>query len=80
MLGCVMIGCAASLVGQSKRLWVLRESGEMVEYDPATFAAKQTVKIPADSVQSPQNVAVNAQGQILYAPTVSLPLVDTDIA
>jgi hypothetical protein len=80
MLGCVMIGCAASLVGQSKRLWVLRESGEMVEYDPATFAAKQTVKIPADSVQSPQNVAVNAQGQILYAPIVSLPLVDTDIA
>jgi hypothetical protein len=80
MLGCVMIGCAASLVGQSKRLWVLRESGEMVEYDPATFAAKQTVKIPADSVQSPQNVAVNAQGQILYAPVVSLPLVDTDIA
>ena len=75
-----ILACTTSLLAQSKRLWVLREPGEMVEYDPATFAAKQTVKVPADSVQSPQNIAVNAQGQILYAPVVSLPLVDTDIA
>jgi len=69
----------APLLGQGKRLWVLRSSGEMVEYDPATFAAKQTVKVPAEAVQSPQNISVNHLGQILFAPAASLPLGEGDV-
>lgn len=65
-------------MGQGKRLWVLRAGGEMVEYDPATFAQKQTVKVPPEAVQLPQNVSVNQLGQILFAPTVSLPLGESD--
>lgn len=68
------------LLGQGKRLWVVRSPGEMVEYDPATFAVKQTVKVPAAAVQSPGTISVNRLGQILYAPAVSLPLSDEDAA
>jgi hypothetical protein len=67
-------------LGQGKRLWVLRSPGEMVEYDPATFAVKQTVKVPVAAVQSPATIAVNRLGQILYAPPVSLPLSEEDAA
>jgi hypothetical protein len=70
----------ASLLGQSKRLWVLRSSGEMAEYNPATFAVKQTVKLPAEAGQSPANVSVNQLGQILFMPSVSLPLEVDDVA
>jgi len=69
-----------SAQAQTPRLWVLRSPGEMVEYDPATFAVKQTVKVPPEAVQSPQSVAVNRQGQILFAPAVSLPLAEGDAA
>ena len=68
------------LCGQGKRLWVLRSSGEMVEYDPATFAAKQTVKVPGESVRSPQDITVNHLGQILFVPAVSLPLSEEEAA
>jgi len=67
------------LLAQDRRLWVLRAPGEMVEYDPATFAAKQTVKVPAEAVQAPRSVSVNHMGQILFAPVVSLPLADSDV-
>jgi len=70
----------APLLGQGKRLWVLRSPGEMVEYDPATFAAKQTVKVPGEAAQSPQNISVNRLGQILFVPAVSLPLSEEDAA
>jgi hypothetical protein len=76
--GLVLI--ATPLLGQGKRLWVLRAPGEMVEYDPATFAVKQTVKVPAEAVQSPGNVSVNRSGQILFAAAVSLPLSEQDVA
>jgi len=65
--------------GQGKRLWVLRASGEMTEYDPATFEAKQSVKVPAEAAHSPQNIAVNRLGQILFTPTASLPLAEGDV-
>ena len=65
---------------QEPRLWVLRAPGEMVEYDVTTFAAKQTVKVPADAVQSPQNLAVNGLGQMLFAPATSLPLAESDVS
>ena len=67
-------------MAQGKRLWVMRASGEMVEYDLTTFAVKQTVKLPTDAVQSAQSVTVNQVGQILFAPVVSLPLSDEDAA
>lgn len=70
----------APLLGQGTRLWVLRAPGEMVEYDPATFAAKQTVKVPAEAVQSPERVRVNRGGQILLATPVTLPLAEEDVA
>jgi hypothetical protein len=75
--------CAIPLMGQNKRLWVLRAPGEMVEYDPATFTAKPPaanppIKVPPEAVKSPQIVSVNHQGQILVAPTVSLPLAEDD--
>lgn len=61
-------------LGQGKRLWVLRSPGEMVEYDPATFAVKQTVKVPAEAVQTPASISVNRLGQILFAVPASVPL------
>ena len=75
---CVVL-FAASSFAQAKRLWVLRSPGEMVEYDPANFAVKQTIKVPAEAVQSPQSVAINHLGQILFAPALTLPLADSDI-
>ena len=62
----------APLLGQGKRLWVLRAPGEMVEYDPATFAVKQTVKVLAEAVENPLGLSVNHQGQILFVPIVNL--------
>lgn len=69
---------AAPLLGQATRLWVLR-SGEIVEYDPATFAVKQTVKVPAEAVQSPENISINRLGQILFVTPVPLPLSEEDV-
>jgi hypothetical protein len=68
------------LMGQGKRVWVLRASGEMVEYDPATFAVKGTVKLPVEAGAAPQNVAVNREGQILFSAPVSLPVAEEDAA
>jgi hypothetical protein len=73
----VLLG-ALPLSGQNKRLWVLRAPGEMAEYDPATFAPKQSVKVPPEAVKSAANVLVNHMGQILFAPTVALPLAEGD--
>jgi len=70
----------ATSVAQGKRLWVLRAPGEAVEYDPATFAQKQTVKIPAQAVASPQGFSVNRLGQMLFVAPVSLPLAEGDLA
>ena len=68
------------VLAQGKRLWVLRSPGEMVEYDPATFAVKQTVKVPAEAMKSPESVRVNRVGQILFAIPVPLPLAEEDVA
>ena len=59
---------------------MLRASGEMVEYDPANFAAKQTVKLPVEAAKSPASISVNGLGQMLFAPTVTLPLSEEDAA
>jgi len=72
----LLIASVAS--AQGKRVWVLR-AGEMVEYDPATFEVKARVKVPAEAVQSPQDISVNKIGQILFVPAVSLPLSENDV-
>jgi hypothetical protein len=79
---CALLG-AVPLMGQSNRLWVLRAPGEMVEYDPARFAAKPPatnppIEVPAEAMKSPQSISVNHEGQILFAPPASLPLVEGD--
>ena len=77
---CVVACLAASLTAQNKRLWVLRMPGEMAEYDAATFAARQTVKVPAEAVASPRDLSVNHLGQMLFASPVALPLAEGDFA
>lgn len=74
-----LIFLASSMFAQTKRVWVLRSTGEMVEYDPATFTPKQTVKVPPEAVQSPGGLFVNHLGQILFVPAVALPLTEDDV-
>ena len=75
---CFVLLSAAALAAQGKRLWVLRSPNEMVEYDFATFAAKQTVKVPPEAIGSAQNFQVNHLGQMLFASPVGLPLAEGD--
>jgi hypothetical protein len=77
---CVVFLLTLSLPAQSKRLWLLRAPGEAVEYDPAAFVEKQTVKVPAEAVASPQGFSVNHLGQMLFAAPISLPLAEDDSA
>jgi hypothetical protein len=70
----------APLWAQSKHLWILQSTGEMVEYDPATFGPKQHVKIPSEAAKSSAGISINRLGQILFAPAVSLPLSDSDVS
>lgn len=74
-----VLALPASVFAQGEHLWVLRVPGEMVEYDPATFSVKQSVKVPPEALQTPQSVQVNRVGQILIAPALSLPLADSDL-
>src|SRR5690348_16907766 len=68
----------APMCAQTKRLWVLQSTGELVEYNPATFVKKQTVKLPVEAAQSPAAVEVNRAGEILFAHPISLPLSEED--
>ncbi len=77
---CIFFLGSSLLLAQGKRLWVLNAPGEITEYDAATFAQKQSVKVPAEAVGSPQNFLVNHLGQMLFAPSSSLPLSADDIA
>lgn|SRR5579863_721478 len=59
---------SVSLLAQeqpNKRLWVLQEPGAIVEYDAATFAPKQTQKIPLEIFRAPQDLQINQKGQML---------------
>jgi hypothetical protein len=75
----VVLCAAIPALAQGKRLWVLRANGEVVEYDLATFAAKGTVKAPAETGKSPQGLSVNHEGQMLFANDESLPLSESDV-
>ena len=50
-----------------------------MEYDPTTFAVKQTVKVPAESLTTPAGMQINHLGQILFAAPVELPLAAEDV-
>ncbi len=76
---CVVYLLTVSLAARNKRLWVLTPPGEAVEYNSATFATRQTVKVPAEAVAFPQNYSVNHLGQMLYAAPVALPLAEGDL-
>lgn len=75
---CVALALATPLAAQNKRLWILRASGEMTEYDPLTFAPKQIVKVPPEAAASPQFFSVNRAGQMLFTPALFLPLSEDD--
>jgi hypothetical protein len=62
--------------GQSRRVWVLKAPDAIVEYDPTTFAAKGTVKVPAAALESPNALQVNAEGQMLFALGADDPAID----
>jgi hypothetical protein len=76
----VILSLSVSALAQNKRLWVLRSSSEAVEYAPATFSEKQTVKVPAEADGSPTAFSVNSAGQMLYAPPSALPLMEGDLS
>jgi hypothetical protein len=75
----IILALATLLPAQQRRLWVLRPSGEMAEYDPVTFAPKSIIKVPADVLTSSQGLSINRLGQMLFAPSVSLPLAEDDL-
>ena len=79
-LVCLALTFAVPLAAQNKHIWVLRAPGEAVEYDAATFAEKAVVKIPPEALAWPQNLQINALGQMLFAPTVALPLTEGEFA
>lgn len=62
--------CVASLLPAQtgKRVWVLKEPNEIVEYDPATWAMRQSVKAPSEALKNPQALVINCKGQMLFAP------------
>ena len=80
LIVCLALTFAFPLAAQNKRIWVLRAPGEAVEYDSTTFAEKLVVKIPAETLASPQKFQASAQGQMLVAPAVALPLTEGDVA
>jgi hypothetical protein len=71
---CSFVLLLLPLAAQSKRLWVLKASGELVEYNPITFVAKQTVKLPPGAAKTPASLSVNHLGQVLFETAVTLPL------
>jgi hypothetical protein len=78
LLAAIITLFSTSLLAQNKRLWILRTSGEAVEYDASNFAQKQSVKIPAEAAAAPSPLSVNSLGQMLFAAPVNLPLSEED--
>ncbi|MGC2197787.1 MAG: hypothetical protein WA628_24155 [Terriglobales bacterium] len=66
----------ATCFAQGRRLWVLTAPNSIVEYDPVTFAPKQSVTVPNEVLKSPGILQVNHQGQMLYAPNSDDPSPD----
>jgi hypothetical protein len=74
---CLLLLCmVASAAAQGRRLWVLQEPDSMVEYDTATFAPKQSSKVPEDVLKAARILQINRAGQMLFAPNVDDPSPD----
>jgi hypothetical protein len=74
----VVLLLAFPLLAQEKRLWVLRNSGEMVEYELAAFTVKNRVKVPPEAVKAPGNLSVNRMGQMLLVPSTAPAVTEED--
>jgi hypothetical protein len=72
----VTLSVANPLAAQSPRLWVLTEPNSVVEYDPATFARKESVKVPDEVAKSARIFQINRKAQMLYAPNSDDPSPD----
>jgi hypothetical protein len=72
----VTVSLACPLAAQGPRLWVLIEPNSVVEYDPATFARKESVKVPDEVAKSARIFQINSKGQMLYAPNSDDPSPD----
>jgi len=69
----VLAGCLLAPVAgaqSTKRLWVLQQPDSIVEYDLATFKARQALKVPRRLLEHPESLSVNARGQMLFVPSV----------
>jgi hypothetical protein len=55
-------------VPADRRLWVLREPDQIVEYNPRTFDAGRSLQVPPEAVQSPSGFSINRIGQMLFVP------------
>jgi len=66
----------ASAAAQGPRVWVLKEPDSIVEYDPATFAPRKSIKVPEDVLKGARILQVNHQGQMLFAPNTDDPSPD----
>jgi hypothetical protein len=72
-----LVAClAGDAIPQNHRIWVMQEPGSIVEYDPLTFASKQTSPIPPEALHAPALLQVNVQGQMLFAPNPDDPSPD----
>ena len=72
----VLAGFAGLSFAQSQRLWVLSQPDMVVEYDPGTFAPKQSTKVPSEILKAPKILQINHKGQMLYAPNSDDPSPD----
>jgi hypothetical protein len=71
-VACLTTMCFA----QGRRLWVLTAPNSIVEYDPGTFAPKQSVTVPNEVLKAPRILQINHKGQVLYAPNSDDPSPD----
>jgi hypothetical protein len=72
---------AAAGPGQKPaHLWVLTEPDSVIEYDPATFAARRTLKIPRRLFDHPEYLSVNASGQMIFLPPAGMQWQSSDSA
>lgn len=72
----LLAGLAGVSLAQGPRLWVLTQPDLVVEYDPSTFSAKQSVRVPGEVIKAPKILQINHRGQMLYAPNSDDPSPD----
>src|SRR5260370_24022865 len=67
--------------GQSgKRLWVLQERDQMVEYALVTSAVVRSQTVPRRLVEHPEYLSINAAGQMLFLPSLGAQWAAGDMA